>query len=383
MELLPNTTPRFIACCCPQRVRSEIFRDGSLTVQPEQAEVVRTVYRQFLTEGKGAHTIARELTERGVRPPLRAEGAWSSAMILKILRNEKYCGDLLQKKYRTVDYLSHRKIVNDGAEEQILLRDHHEPVVSRAQFEAAQAELARRRAEAEDRRKFSARHWYSGKVRCGACGRSFALKRARRTGGTEYQRFVCRGRLDGDCRMRTVHGAVIRAAAQRVLGELALDRGAILSSVLDELRALGQSQSSDGSAAKLRQAIARQRARRDRALEAFLDGALSQAELRRTTARCDEELQRLEKQLAASEQAEPGADRAAQLRTWLAVELSGGDAVLDEVIRRITVYPDFLEIEISELPVRFRVRAEGRGAGADYRVEVTECVPDGPDSPGV
>ena len=61
------------------------LRGGALTIRPEQAEVVREVYRKCLEEGKGAHTIARELTEAGVAPPLRADGAWSAAMILRLL----------------------------------------------------------------------------------------------------------------------------------------------------------------------------------------------------------------------------------------------------------------------------------------------------------
>lgn len=146
------------------------LRGGALTIRPEQAEVVREVYRKCLEEGKGAHTIARELTEAGVAPPLRADGAWSAAMILRLLHNEKYCGDLLQKKYRTVDHLTHRKVVNRGAEEQFRLENHHPAIVSRAQFAAVQAELARRAGLAGERSRFSARYWYSGKLVCGACG---------------------------------------------------------------------------------------------------------------------------------------------------------------------------------------------------------------------
>ena len=130
------------------------LRGGALTIRPEQAEVVREVYRKCLEEGKGAHTIARELTEAGVAPPLRADGAWSPAMILRLLHNEKYCGDLLQKKYRTVDHLTHRKVVNRGAEEQFRLENHHPAIVSRAQFAAVQAELARRAGLAGERSRF-------------------------------------------------------------------------------------------------------------------------------------------------------------------------------------------------------------------------------------
>ena len=116
------------------------LRGGQLTVDPDQAQVVRRVFHQFLTERKGAHTIARELTQDGIPPPLRPAGPWSSTMVLKMLRNEKYTGDLLQKKYRTTDHLTHRKIPNDGTEEQFWIREHHEAIVSREEFQAVQAE---------------------------------------------------------------------------------------------------------------------------------------------------------------------------------------------------------------------------------------------------
>lgn len=358
------------------------LQDGALTVQPEQAEIVQLVYHKFLVERKGIHTISRELTEAGIRPPLRPGGAWSSTMILRLLRNEKYCGDLLQKKYRTTDYLSHRKILNDGGEEQVLLRDHHEAIVTREQFEAVQAELAVRGSAAADKSRFSARYWYSGKVRCAACGRSFTVKRTRRKDGREYQRFVCRGRFDPtvNCTMRAVHGPVIEACARRVLQELSLDGGAIIAELLEELRALRQGETTDsGGVEKLRQAIRRQQDRKDRALEAFLDGDLKREDMGRLVSRCEAEIVRLQGQLEALEQRqerlERDVDRYAEIRALLERELEGGDAVLDEVIRRITVYPDCFLVEVAELPVKFRVRAGGSGTGANYKVTVSECVP--------
>ena len=333
---------------------------GGLTVQPEQAEVVRWIYHKFLVERKGAYVIARELTAAGVRPPLRPDGPWSPAMVLRILRNEKYAGDLLQKKFRTVDYLTHRKIRNQGEEEQIFLRDHHEAVVSREEFAAAQAELARRAAKGADKSRFSARYWYSGKIRCGFCGRSFVLKRTGRANGGEYRRFVCRGRLSGVCRMRAVRAEAVFACAAGVLGELALDGQAMLSQLLEDL---GPARREEGRAAeRLRQAIRRQMDRRDRALEAFLDGDLDRQDLRRLSARCEEEAGRLEKQLEELTRRENALDRSPDIRALLERELAGGSAVLDEVIERMTVYPDCLLVEAAELPVRFLVR-DGESGG--------------------
>lgn len=161
-------------------------------------------------------------------------------MVLRLLKNEKYCGDLLQKKYRTTDHLTHRKIVNDGAEEQFCLRDHHEAIVSRSQFQAVQEELARRSRLTADRNRFSARYWYSGKIRCGACGRSLTLKRTRRPDGTEYRRFVCRGRLEGSggCQMRAVRAEELFACTQYVLEAVALDRRAMLGGAAGRMAGL-------------------------------------------------------------------------------------------------------------------------------------------------
>ena len=208
------------------------------------------------------------------------------------------------------------------------------------------------------------------------------MKRAKRASGKEYQRFVCRGHLDMtvSCQMRAVHGDVIYACAQRVLQELALDRDAIVMELLDEIRVSRQAQSGDNDEVKkLRQAVQRQMDRKDRALETFLDGDISRPDMRRLISRCDEEISRLQARLTELENRrsapEQGTDRYTGIRAWLERELAGGDTVLEEVVEKITVYPDHFLVEVAELPVRFSVRAEGRGTGRNYRVVVTECVP--------
>ena len=84
-------------------------RGGVLIVNEPGAQIVRDIFRKFVNDGKGAHTIARELNEAGV--PTARGGPWRSSVILRILRNEKYCGDLVQKKTYTPDYLTHEKII--------------------------------------------------------------------------------------------------------------------------------------------------------------------------------------------------------------------------------------------------------------------------------
>lgn len=102
---------------------------GKMTVNPDGAEVVRLIFHKYLQERKGCSTIARELREAGI---LSSKGncLWSSATVTKILKNEKYCGDLIQKKTYTPDYLTHEKKYNHGKEPLVELKDHHESIMT-------------------------------------------------------------------------------------------------------------------------------------------------------------------------------------------------------------------------------------------------------------
>ena len=114
---------------------------GKMTVNPEGAEVVRLIFHKYLQERKGCSTIARELREAGI---LSSKGncLWSSATVTKILKNEKYCGDLIQKKTYTPDYLTHEKKYNHGKEPLVELKDHHEAIIDRETWQAVQRELS-------------------------------------------------------------------------------------------------------------------------------------------------------------------------------------------------------------------------------------------------
>ena len=90
-------------------------KDGRLTVNPEGAELVRLIFHKYGVEKKGTTVIARELREAGYRTH-RGGIRWNGSCIVKLLKNEKYVGDLIQKKTITPDYLTHAKKANHGEE---------------------------------------------------------------------------------------------------------------------------------------------------------------------------------------------------------------------------------------------------------------------------
>ncbi|MCI8465062.1 MAG: recombinase family protein [Lachnospiraceae bacterium] len=164
-------------------------REGKMYVNEEGAEVVRRIFHKFVFEGKGTHVIARELREEGVRPMRVKE--WQTTVILRILRNEKYCGDLVQKKTYTPDFLSHEKKYNRGEEEFVILKNHHEPIISRELFDKANDILEKRSLTQKGETKHSKRYPFSGKIKCGCCGGSYVARYKNRKDGSRSKSWRC------------------------------------------------------------------------------------------------------------------------------------------------------------------------------------------------
>ena len=164
------------------------LQDGVLTVNADGAAVVRKIFSAYAEQGMSAAAVARMLEQEQI-PTLRGGSGWTAGQVLKILRNEKYAGDLLQKKTYTPDYLSHDKKPNHGQEEKIFLPQHHEPLVSRQLWEAAQTCRKQRRRNGGS--KPSVAYSCSGKIFRGLCGSRFVHKTKHRSDGTAYGCWYC------------------------------------------------------------------------------------------------------------------------------------------------------------------------------------------------
>ena len=164
-------------------------KDGKMTINEEGAKIVRLIFHKFADEGKGTHVIARELREEGIEPMRVKE--WQNTVILRVIRNEKYCGDLVQKKTYTPDFLSHEKKYNRGQEEFVILKDHHEPIISRELFDKANRILDAKSLSQEGKAKHSNRYPFSGKIKCGRCGASYVARYKTRKDGSQYKAWRC------------------------------------------------------------------------------------------------------------------------------------------------------------------------------------------------
>lgn len=144
---------------------------GKIVVVPEQAETVRLIFKLFL-EGMTPHSIAAELTKRGIKTP-SGKDVWNQQTVRRMLSNEKYKGDALLQKEFTVDFLQKKMKKNEGEVPQYYVEGNHEAIISPAVFDMVQAELARRKSGGS---RYSGVSIFSNKIRCGDCGGWYGSK---------------------------------------------------------------------------------------------------------------------------------------------------------------------------------------------------------------
>ena len=174
--------------------------DGKFCIIPEQAEVVREIYERY-KDGASLRNLKDWLEENQIKTVLGTDD-WSISVIKGILTNEKYCGDVLLQKTFCTDVISKKIVKNVGQMAQYYMPDHHEAIVSREQYNAVKAEMARRSAlrspskEAVTGRScYTSKYALSDRLFCGECGTLYRRK-TRNVKGNIYHEWRCISRLE-------------------------------------------------------------------------------------------------------------------------------------------------------------------------------------------
>ena len=174
--------------------------DGKFCIVPEQAEVVREIYERY-KDGASLRNLKDWLEGNQIKTVL-GTADWSISVIKGILTNEKYCGDVLLQKTFCTDVISKKIVKNVGQMAQYYMPDHHEAIVSREQYNAVKAEMARRSAlrspskEAVTGRScYTSKYALSDRLFCGECGTLYRRK-TRNVKGNIYHEWRCISRLE-------------------------------------------------------------------------------------------------------------------------------------------------------------------------------------------
>ena len=339
--------------------------DGRLTIEPAGAETVRLIFQKYAVEQAGTAEIARLLTRQGYRTH-RGGRQWKASAILKILKNEKYVGDLVQKKTYTPDYLTHERRTNRGQVPLIRLTDHHEPIISRQIWELAQERLRQNNKHGDTGSGHSNRYIFSGRIKCAACGASFVGRMRTRQDGTSVRRWACGTAVragKAGCNIgKLVRDDDAMHMLKTAVQSLPMDTPAIIRNVttlaMDAIRST-QGGTAD-EPARLQWELERIQQKKEAVMDAYFSGDITKGDMLAMKRRYDDRSAALQARLQAAAQAQRDGQMQ-RLRAAIQSEVAAllrldieSEVLCKTVLDRLTVFPDrHMELRLHDLPQVF------------------------------
>lgn len=131
---------------------TKVSKAGNLEINEVQAEVVKRIFDLFV-EGYGTYQIATKLTDEKVETPglqmkmtcvvnnvTNTTDKWNHNTVRRMLENQIYIGNCVQNKTKKISYKS-KKMISLPKEEQTIIINHHEPIISKEEWDTVQKML--------------------------------------------------------------------------------------------------------------------------------------------------------------------------------------------------------------------------------------------------
>ena len=200
-------------------------RNGEITVNEEEAEIVRVVFNKAL-HGESMDSIARYLNERGIKGP--RGGRYTGSRVREMLENEKYTGNAMLQKYFINDHLEKKKLVNSGQLPKYYVENSHEAIIDEEVFEEVKSILQTRAEQSKAQRSEPQKSVFTGLIRCVSCGayyvHAYSHKKIWQCG--TYKRHG-----KDACSAKSISDAVLEEVCCKVLGMDGFDEGAVRQNV--------------------------------------------------------------------------------------------------------------------------------------------------------
>lgn len=212
----------------------------NLVIVPEEALIIRRIYAEFLN-GYSLQQIANNLMDDGVLSP-SGKDVWYVSTIKSILQNEKYKGDSHLQKTYLPDFLSPRRIKNEGQAMSWYVEDSHAAIISKETFDMVQQEFVNRNeihtaCKESGKGKYSGKYPFSGMITCGECGETYR-RHQQYTKTKKYYIWVCKRKENTgnkNCPSRPIHEEALKRAFVRALNEIIMNGEEILETVKESV----------------------------------------------------------------------------------------------------------------------------------------------------
>ena len=360
---------------------------------PEEAEAIKNIFKWFAA-GDGTYRIARRLEEQGITTKGYKNG-WSNTVILRILRNEKYVGDLAQGKTYTPNPLNHKKKYNTGEATKYYIKNHHpeEAIIDRETWDIVQNILQEKAPSEEIKAKHSNRYWTSGKIYCGICGGRYVSYNKKQK-NIPYKAWVCfenhqRGKqkeieINGErvlvgCNGKRVNDRILQMALYDIITQVIKpNTQQICNEVIKQIQVPQKSINYTQKIKSKENAISK--IERDISIltKKYLQEKISETAYRLTEKDLNDELQQIitevntlkNEQYETVDSKELSAKFINQIKKIASLkEKEINERLYERITKKIVVYPNnILEIQLSFLPKPIKLKYSTFGRGEKYGV---------------
>ena len=342
-------------------------KDGVLAINPEGAEIVHLIFHKYAVEQVGTAEIARYLTSNGYCT-YRGSEKWKSNTVIKILKNEKYVGDLIQKKTYTPDFLTHAKRTNKGEVPFVAIEHHHEPIVSREVWDLAQERLRQNNKHAEGNGGHSNRYVFSGKIKCGECGSSFVGRFKYLKDKSKVRRWSC-VKAANEGKQSCDVGKLVRdddamQMLKTAIRSLPMDTKAIINNVTAlALEAIQEADISTGDdPRRLGFEIERVQQKKESVMDSYFSGEITKEDMQAMNRKYDSQIENLRQRKKGAELRQYENRDTKALHTAIQTEVSGllngeieSAVFCKTILDSLTVFKDrHVELRLKLLPQVFQ-----------------------------
>ena len=182
----------FIGAFAPYGYKKAPDNKNALVVDPEAAEVVKTIYRWYVQEGMSKNGIAHRLNSLGIPNPSsykrglgmkffcpqieKSDGLWSSRSVSSILKNQTYTGTMVQGRQTVISYKIHNRI-SVPEDQWYIVPGTHQPIIEESLFKKAERLQQRDTRTAPESRRLNL---LSGYVRCASCQKAMTRQKTKK-----------------------------------------------------------------------------------------------------------------------------------------------------------------------------------------------------------
>ena len=317
-------------------------KDCVLTINEEEAEIVRRVFDLYANHGLGTRKISQKLLELGYTS--REGNAFNVLTIRHMLENPKYKGWYCGNKTQSLDYRTKKKAFLDESE-WVMYPDPTIPaIVPEELWDRANAIYRERKIQMKEHASgasYHNRYPYSGKIICEEHGTTFHRRVLNKKSGDEevWQCKVYRTGGRAACAAPQLRSAELDSILAEIFKQMVKDQNIIIDSLLAVLQNVPQEVDYSKAAARVGDEMAALNAKKDRLLELNLDGAISNTEFKTRNDGFNHQLQTLEAQLATIRAEERRQKESAldteQIRRALEKELSFENGINSNLVSTI------------------------------------------------